>query len=127
MLSMKRVWILISAWSSKAWEAIKKLPGWAVVAFLIIGAFVVHIMKRNALIKKRAEAERRLSEINIEYMASIAEAEAGQNYRKDWLKKQREEGRAVLEQIDQEIDEAAKKGSVGIASEWKAYLSGGKK
>lgn len=127
MVWMKSVWTVIVEWSTKAWDAIKKLPGWAVVAFLMIGAVVIHLIKRNALIKRRAAAQQRLSDINVEYMASKVEAETSHSERSKQLREQRDAGRAELDALDQQIDEAAKKGPAALASEWKDYLSRKKK
>ena len=124
MIWVKTTWGFIKTWSSKSWEAIKKLPGWAVIALLLLGSLVVHLMKKNALTKRRAEAQKKLGDINIEYMASKVEAETAHTERTKALREERDVRRAELDQIDQEIDEAAKKGPVALASEWKEYLSG---
>ena len=127
MMWMKTTWELIKTWSSASWEAIKKLPGWAVVALLVLGSFVVHLLKRNALTKKRAEAQKKLADINIEYMAAKVEAETAHTERTKALREEREIKRSELDEIDQEIDEASKKGPVALANEWKDYLSGKRK
>lgn len=126
MFWLKTCWEFIVEWSSKAWEAIKKLPGWAVVVLLMSFAIVAYLMKANRLQKRRAEAELKLKDIQIEYSASKVEAETTNTVEVKALKTKRDEAREELKKVEEQIDEAAKQGPVGLANEWKAFLSGGK-
>lgn len=120
------LWSFLVKWSTKAWEGIKKLSGWAVIALLILFAIIVHLVKANRLQKRRAEAQERLKDIQIEYTASKVEASAKNESEVKSLKAARDEARDELEIVETEINEASEKGAVGIANEWKSFLGGRK-
>ena len=115
----------IVSWSTKGWEGIKKLPGWAVVAVFLCLSVIVYLVKHSILQKRRAEVQRNLTDITVEYTVAKTEASTRHESEIEALREQREEVREELEAVEAIIDEAAKKGAVGIAKEWKSFLSGG--
>lgn len=113
-------------WAPKAWKAIKSLPGWAVVALLTCGALVVHLLKKNVLLKRRTEVQIKLKDITIEHAVATTSAEKRLSDEAARLREERDAKHDELDDIEREIDEASKKGPVALAAEWKNYLSGKK-
>lgn len=123
---LKNATELFLSWISKAWKAIKKLPGWSVVALLACGALVVHLLKRNGLLKRRANVRLRLKDLTIEHAVATTSAEKHLSDEAARLREERDAKHDELDAIEQEIDEASKKGPAALALEWKNYLSGKK-
>tara|TARA_Y100000114_G_scaffold157313_1_gene189603 strand:+ start:17860 stop:18249 length:390 start_codon:yes stop_codon:yes gene_type:complete len=119
---IKLAWKVVVEWSSKAWEAIKKLPGWAVVALVFCGALVVWLIKQNLLHKRRSEAHENLKNIEIEYRESIVETETTHEVEVEELETKRSEAKAELEEVERQIEKAAEEGPVSLAKEWKSFL-----
>ena len=119
---MKVAWTLTVEWASRAWEAIKKLPGWAVVALLFLGALLVWMLRINALQRRRAEVQETLRLIEMDYNEARVEADDEYDETVDDLREARAIAKGELNQIEDQIDEANEKGAVAVANEWKEYL-----
>tara|TARA_B100000886_G_scaffold306060_1_gene238190 strand:+ start:3184 stop:3576 length:393 start_codon:yes stop_codon:yes gene_type:complete len=128
MLWVKAAWACVVECSSKSWEAIKKLPGWAVVVALFLFALLFWLLKINALQRRRAEVQENLRKIELDYNEARVEATDDYDETVDDLREARALAKGELNQIEDQIDEANEKGAVAVANEWKEYLfnKGGK-
>lgn len=123
---VKLVWEWLVKWCTKAWDGIKKLPGWAVIAMLACVAVIVYLLKHNLLQRRRAEVTSKLKDITIEYTIAKTEAATRHESEVSSLRDQRNEARKELEDVEDQIEAAAAKGVVGLAQEWKSFMSEGK-
>jgi len=127
MSVLKIAWTVLVEWTSKAWEAIKKLPGWAVVALLLCGALVVWLIKQNALARKRSIAQENLKNIELEYREAVVDADATHDAELEALRDVRDTALDELKEVEEEIEAAAEEGPVKLAQQWKSFLARRKK
>ena len=77
------------------------------------------------LLKKQLEIQKEITDIETQAAATRAVAEATHTAETEAATKKFDEQKAALEEQEGRIREAAGKGPVAIAEEWKRFLSGG--
>ena len=106
------------------WEGVKKLPGWAVLAFLFLGSvcwWLIQSLITNSAIQK---IQKERVEVEKEHKESI---EAIRDTESKEAKKITEKYKEKQEEIDEkekELFKSVSKGPTEIAKEWQKFLGG---
>lgn len=120
------MWLKVTTFFSKAWELLKKTPGWILLVLLALLATVWWLMNRQILLKKKLQVQKNIADIEAEAVRTRALAEGTHSAEMTAAQDKYDEVKKRLEKKEEELDEAARKGPVAIAEEWKKYLSGAK-
>lgn len=120
------MWPKVVSFFTKLWELLKKTPGWILLILLGLVAIVWWLMNRQLLLKKKLEIQKNIAEIEKEAASTRATANATHSAEMDAAQETYDKTIQKLKKKEKIIDEAAKKGPVAIAEEWKSFLSGGK-
>lgn len=110
--------------ASKSWEAIKKLPHWALVSFFTLIAIAWWLLQRYAGSQRKLKVRTEQVKIEKEFAKAMEEASDKRESERAKIREEFESEKKKLDQIDKEIDEAASKGPVGIAKAWAEHLEG---
>tara|TARA_B100000131_G_scaffold221323_1_gene212814 strand:- start:9747 stop:10130 length:384 start_codon:yes stop_codon:yes gene_type:complete len=120
------IWGGIKGFFSKAWEAIKKLPHWAVIAFLLLFAFAWWLIQRSAAQARLTEIQREVANTEKDRAEAITEIHNTSTEEEEAINAEFEERIEELREEERIIMEAASEGPVAVANEWKEFLSGRK-
>jgi len=115
-------WIGIKLFFSKVWEAVKKVPHWALLALMLLFTTVVSLMRQNAANKKLLEVQKEISDIEKDRAESIAVADTVNREEEEAIRKEYDEKLTVLREVEKELHEAEVSGPVAVAKEWSDYL-----
>ena len=119
-----KVWSGTKSAAKNSWEAIKKLPHWAMVAFFTLIAIAYWVLQQYMASQRKLKVRTEQVKIEKEFGKAMEEASDKRESDRAKLREDFETEKKKLDQIDKEIDEAAKKGPVGIAKAWADYLGG---
>jgi len=120
------LWSGTKSAAKKSWEAIKKLPHWAMVAFFTLIAVAYWLIQKYASSQRKLKVRTEQVQIEKKFAEAMEEASDKRESERAKIRADFESEKKKLEQVDKEIDEAAKKGPVGIANAWAEYLKGRK-
>jgi len=121
---MKKVWLSIKQAASSSWEAIKKLPGWAVLALLLLLALCWWLVKRATLLKKTAEVAKKIVATETKRDEQVNTAKKIHSEAGDKIKAKFNADIEKLEEERLDLEKEMSKGPAAIANEWKEYLEG---
>jgi len=121
------IWLGIKGFFSKAWEAIKKLPHWALIAFFFLIAVAFTLLKRSSTNKKLLDIQKEVAKVEKEHSEKISEANNLSRREEKKIKEEHEEKIKALKQEEDELNDAEVKGPVAVASEWSKFLLNRKK
>jgi len=109
----------------KIWGAIKKLPGWAVMAGLLLISFCAYLVNSLLAAKRRSAIQRERLALETKKNELVEEAQSVHISAGSEIKKKYEDKIEVLDQEEEELNAKVAEGPVGIARAWKEHLSGG--
>lgn len=119
-----KAWDWLKTSAVKAWEAIKKLPHWALVSFFTLIAIAWWAVQKYISGQRKLKVRTEQVKIEKQFAKAIEEAADKRESDRVKIREEFEKEKEKLEEVDKEIDEAAKKGPVGIAKAWAEYLEG---
>ena len=119
-----KAWDWLKTSAVKAWEAIKKLPHWALVSFFTLIAIAWWAVQKYISGQRKLKVRTEQVKIEKQFTKAIEEAADKRESDRVKIREEFEKEKEKLEKVDKEIDEAAKKGPVGIAKAWAEYLEG---
>ena len=122
-----KIWGEIKKFSAKAWEAIKKLPHWAMVTFFALFALLWWVVQKYVAGQQKLKVRAKQVEIERRYSEEINNANVTREKDRRRIKAKFAKEKSELEKEEKKLDEAAKQGPVGIANAWAEYLGGKKK
>jgi flagellar biosynthesis/type III secretory pathway M-ring protein FliF/YscJ len=122
---MKKLWSGIKNITSKGWEALKKLPGWAFFALLLLLAICWWLIRKAMVLKARAKLVEKMNEIETTKKVQIEAAKKIHSEAGSKIKERFDEKLVDLEEEKKRLDEELSKGPAAIAKEWKEYLGEG--
>lgn len=120
------MWINVVVFFKKVWEILKRTPGWIILVLLSLVATVWWLLNRQLLLKKRLAVQKNIADIENEATRTRAHANATHSAEMDVAQDKYDEVKASLRAQEQQLNEAAAKGPVAIAEEWKKFLSKGR-
>ena len=82
-------------------------------------------MNRQLLLQKKLKVQKAIADIDAEAARTRATAEATHSAELDAAQDKYDAATQKLREKERDLDEAAKKGPVAIAEEWKKFLSNG--
>ena len=109
---------------ARAWNAIKKLPSWAVMAGLLLIAVCVYLFRLVLSANKKAQIQKERYVLETEKEALVQKARSIHREAGGEIEKKYEAKISVLDEEEKELDKEIAAGPVGIANAWKDYLSG---
>lgn len=116
-------WTAIKAFLSRAWNAIKQVPHWALIAIMSLLSAAVYFANASSRRKKLLQIQKDISNIEKERAEAISSIETESREEEAEISRAYKEKIEVLEQEEKEIKEAEVEGPVAIAEKWTAYLS----
>ena len=117
------MWLKVVVFFKKCWELIKKTPGWVLFGILLLLAVVWHLIGRQARLKKRLAVQKEITNIEVDRAAVRASAEAVSEAEEAAAQEEHDRTMAELKRKEKEIQDAASRGPVAIANEWKEFLT----
>jgi len=118
-------WEATKGFFMKIWGAIKKLPGWAVMAGLLLISFCAYLVNSLLAAKRRSAIQRERLALETKKNELVEEAQSVHISAGSEIKKKYEDKIEVLDQEEEELNAKVAEGPVGIARAWKEHLSGG--
>jgi flagellar biosynthesis/type III secretory pathway M-ring protein FliF/YscJ len=117
-----KIWDGVKSFFYSAWVAIKKLPHWAIITFLVLFSVVWWLIKKSADQRKLVEIQREVANTEKDRAEAISDVyELGEEEEKD-IKEEHDTKLEALREEEKDILDAASEGPVAIASEWKDFL-----
>ena len=107
---------------SKAWELIKKLPKWILIAVLFLGAIIWYLLDKLSESKKIAAIQKEISETEKDRAVSITRANTINAEEEKNIRDEHEKKLSLLKEEEKTLLEAGKKGPVAVANEWSNFL-----
>ena len=120
------VWSKILDFLKKAWDAIKKLPKWAFLAFLLLFSTCWYLFRRVSLEKRKAELKRKAHDLEIKKNSDLVKARGIHKEAGEKIIEKFEKAKESIEEEEKQLNDAISEGPVGIARAWEEYLGGNK-
>jgi aminoglycoside phosphotransferase (APT) family kinase protein len=117
-----KIWGGVKSFFSSAWVAIKKLPHWAILAFLALFSVVWWLIKRSADQRKLVEIQKKVATTEKARAEAIADVHELSDDEEKVIKEEHDKKLEELKEEEKTIIDAASKGPVAVASEWKDFL-----
>ena len=123
-LTIIAAWIWLTLAASNAWKAFMKLPGWAVLVVLTLGAICWWLYE--ALKTKTVLSEIQMERVKVEtdYKEAVEKILDKESAEGERIKEDYEKNNKVIDEKEQELFKSVSKGPVEIAKEWDKYLRG---
>ena len=112
----------IKAFFSKLWEAIKKVPHWALIALLLLGSIVYSLLRKSADQKKLLLIQKTISRVEKERAEHVANINETNIEEEKTIKESFDNKLTLLREEEKHLHEAEVEGPVAIAKEWSDFL-----
>ena len=109
--------------ASKAWSAIRKVPGWVVFSFLLLSGVVYYYATSLSVARKKLEVRVKQAQLQEERDKVLKSIDESEKDKVAEVTAKYEKGLARLSQREKELDRLSIQGPVEIAKAWREYLS----
>ena len=124
LLKLKAAWSWIASAAETVWNAVKKLPGWAVLVVLLLLAVCWWLYRALSTKTVLSEIQTERVAIETDYKKSVETILNKESEEAIQIREEYEEKNKELDEKEKELFKSISKGPVEIAKEWDLYLRG---
>lgn len=122
LLKLKDAWKWIIEATSKAWAAIKKLPGWAVLVLLFLVALCWWLAKSVMTKSKINEIQTERVALEVDHKKAVEKILDKGSEEEASVEEKFEKKYEELDEREKELFDSVSEGPIEIAKEWQKFL-----